>query len=100
MATQTQVTTASQLGLTGLQLLALMRNPAFPVPVSNDGKGNIAWNVSDITAFLVVWNAALSNGWRPIASTLATFPFTVAAAKTVGPGYKPEGSRAPEFLDL
>ena len=100
MSTQTQITTAAQLGLTGLQFLMLMKNPAFPAPVSNDGKLNIVWNTTDIAAFLVLWNAALSNGWRPVPSTLATFPFSVASSKTVGPLYKPEGSRAPEFFDL
>jgi hypothetical protein len=100
MSTQTQITTAAQLGLSGLQLLALMKNPAFPVPVSTDGKGNIAWNVSDIAAFLVTWNAAKAHGWKPVPGALPTFPFGTAAAATPGPSYKPEGSASPELFDL
>jgi hypothetical protein len=75
------------LGITMVQLYALMNNPAFPTPSSNDGAGNITW--SSITAFTALWTAAKANGWIITTASLPTFPFAQAAATPIGPSYRP-----------
>jgi hypothetical protein len=94
---QTQV--AAALGIPVPTFLMLARNPAFPKPTGSVN-GVITWASGDITAFLVLWNAAKAHGWKPVPAALASFPFTVAAAANPGPGYDPEGQNDPRLLDL
>ena len=61
--TQTAPQAASTLGISLFNLYALMANPAFPTPVSNDGAGNIVFANADISGFATKMAACVTEGW-------------------------------------
>jgi hypothetical protein len=85
MTTFTQAST--QLNVTGLQLLALMRNPQFPTATSGNGLSSA--KASGINIFASLWSATIANWWKVSTAALATFNFACAAAHSPGPYYRP-----------
>ena len=75
------------LGITLPELLALMKNPEFPRPTSNDGTlADITWSAPAIIAFASVMAAVAANGWHVDYNTsLASTNWTQLAATTPGP---------------
>ena len=79
---------AAQLGLTVLQVLALMANPAFPAPSSGNGL-SAGWLSGPINTFASLWASVLSNGWKVSTAAMATAPLAFMAANTPGKYYVP-----------
>jgi hypothetical protein len=73
--------------VTGLQLLALMSNPAFPAATSGNGLSSV-W-ASGISTFASLWSATTTNGWKVSPAALPTFNFSHAAANAPGQYYTP-----------
>jgi predicted DNA-binding transcriptional regulator AlpA len=80
---------AVQLGITLTALWALMRNPQFPAPTSNDGAGNINWTSASINAFQALMTSAKSNGWIVTVAAYPTANWSMMAATPIGPYYQP-----------
>jgi hypothetical protein len=80
----------TQLGVTGLQLLALMANAAFPAPSGGSGL-SATWAAGPINAFAALWSAALAHGWKIPTAIMATAPIALWASTTPGAYYRPSG---------
>jgi hypothetical protein len=81
---------AAALGLNGLQLNALMRNPACPAPTANGGSvATITFDQAAITALAATLATARANGWKVSTAALASAPLTAMAAGPPGPYYTP-----------
>jgi len=78
----------AQLGVTGLQLLALMANPAFPAPSSGSGM-TASWASGPAASFATLWAAVLANGWKVSDALKPTAPLTLWSTTTPGPYYSP-----------
>jgi len=77
---------ATQLGLTVLQVITLMANPAFPAPSSGNGL-SASWAAGPINAFASTWASVLANGWRAPTSIMGTAPLVLWASTTPGKYY-------------
>jgi hypothetical protein len=92
---------ASQLGISGGQMLSLIKNPACPAPTANPGTGisAISFDQAAITTFAATMAAAKSNGWRVPATAYAAFNWSRAAATAAGPfiGYASHPVESPLF---
>jgi hypothetical protein len=75
----------SALGVTYLQLLSLMRNAAFPAPLTNDGQGNLTFDSGAISTFGSLLSASLSN-WPALGpDSYASANFAALATSAPGP---------------
>jgi len=79
---------ATQLGLTVLQVLALMANAQFPAPSSGYGM-TAGWSAGSINTFAALFSSALSNGWKISTALLPTANIALMASTTPGPYYSP-----------
>ncbi len=73
-----------QLGVTGLQLLALMSNAQFPVATETGG----VWSSGPINSFASLWAQAVANGWKISTALMPTSNIALMASTVPGP-YRP-----------
>jgi len=76
MPTLNQTQTLAALSCTFTQLLLLMRNPAFPPALSNDGYGHVTFDQTAIMA------SAASRGWTWGNSDLAAANWSMLASSS------------------
>jgi hypothetical protein len=76
-----------QLGVTGLQLLALMSNAQFPVATKTDGI--YSWSSGPINSFDSLWAQALANGWKISTALMPTANIALMASTVPSPYHRP-----------
>ena len=76
-----------QLGVTAVQLLALMSNAQFPVATKTDGI--YSWSSGPINSFNSLWAQALANGWKISTALMPTANLAIMASTVPGPYYRP-----------
>ena len=76
-----------QLGVTAVQLLALMSNAQFPVATETGGV--YTWSTGPIDSFASSWAQALANGWKISTALMPTANVALVAPNVPGPYYRP-----------
>ena len=75
-----------QLGVTGMQLLALMSSAQFPVATETGGVHS--WSSGPVNSFANSWAQALENGWKISTALMPTANIALMASTVPGP-YRP-----------
>ena len=76
-----------QMGVTGVQLLALMSNAQFPVATETGGV--YSWSSDPIDSFASSWAQALANGWKISTALMPTANIALMASTVPGPHCRP-----------
>ena len=72
------------LGLTVMQTLALMGNPAMPPPSAGNGLTS-SWLAGSAATAVALWSAVMANGWAVSPAAMSTAPLVYMSTNAPGP---------------